>query len=420
MKSPALASLAIGALLAPAVVIAAVWADTAKAQSEDGAQPVRIISASYKVDFPVEVKLELEAEADSDITDLKLFYRISGSGVKVYGYPEFVRGRHATAEFAIPTSGSSHIPSGVEIRYHYVIGDAEGNSLESPVYGLTYRDPGYDWREDRVGALRVQTHGISEARVIEVTTDVNARLEDVMRVFGLDRVEPKTAVILNSRREADRSFPPVSEAARRGHLYAGFAFRDFGLFALVGLDRDGMIHEMSHLLLADAVDNPLARIPAWLNEGLAMYFETGSARRRAEVERAARDGALFHLRNMSLVPGRPDDVRLFYAQSWSVVDFIFDVYGPERMTGLLRKIDEGARIDDAILGVYGITIDQLESAWSAEVAAETPLATRPDLLTIGSSLLIAIAVLFTATVAALRWTVRRAGLPHRDEDLSID
>ena len=420
MKSPALASLAIGALLAPAVVIAAVWADTAKAQSEDGAQPVRIISASYKVDFPVEVKLELEAEADSDITDLKLFYRISGSGVKVYGYPEFVRGRHATAEFAIPTSGSSHIPSGVEIRYHYVIGDAEGNSLESPVYGLTYRDPGYDWREDRVGALRVQTHGISEARVIEVTTDVNARLEDVMRVFGLDRVEPKTAVILNSRREADRSFPPVSEAARRGHLYAGFAFRDFGLFALVGLDRDGMIHEMSHLLLADAVDNPLARIPAWLNEGArhVLRDRLGSPAGRGRASRARRS------------PLPPAEHEPSSGQTGRRPALLCSVL--ERRGLYLRRLWPGAhdrpasedrrraRIDDAILGVYGITIDQLESAWSAEVAAETPLATRPDLLTIGSSLLIAIAVLFTATVAALRWTVRRAGLPHRDEDLSID
>lgn len=419
MRRQAYASVAVSALLALVVLAAA--ADLARAQSEDdGAGPIRILSASHEVDFPTEVRLRLDVEADSDITELKLFYRIADRDVTVYGYPDFVPGSRAAAEFTIPTSGSSYIPSGVEIQYRYVIGDADGNSLESPGYTLAYRDPRYDWREDRVGLLTVVTHGIAEAGVAEVATDVNARLEELMQVFGLEHVEMKTAVILNSRREADRSFPRVSEAAIRGHLYAGFAFSEFGLFALVGLDRDGMVHEMSHLLLADAVDNPLTRVPAWLNEGLAMYFETNSERRRPEVERAARDGTFFHLRNMNLVPGRPDEVRLFYAQSWSVVDFIFDVYGSERMKALLQAVDEGARIDAAMQEVNGITIDQLERAWSAKVASETPLITRPDLLTIGSSLLIAIAVLFAVTVVGLRWTARRARRSNRDEDFSVD
>ena len=74
-----------------------------------------------------------------------------------------------------------------------------------------------------------------------------------------------------------------------------------------------MVHEATHLLLDRAVDSPLARVPAWLNEGLAMYFESDSYRREATVARAARDSALLRLGAMNTVPGRPEDVRQFYA-----------------------------------------------------------------------------------------------------------
>lgn len=403
------------------MAVASVSTNLAKAQvTAEHAHTIRVISASQEVDFPDGVRLELEAEADSNITEIKVVYRIAGFDSTVYGYLEFVPDHRVKARFMIPTSGSSYMPSGVKIQYHYVIRDTKGAILKSSTYGLVYRDPRYDWREDRVGFLNVLTHGISRASVTEVTMEVNDRLVDVMEVYSLDVVQPKTAVIFNSRREADRGFPMVSEAARRGHLYAGFAFSEFDLFTLVGLDSDGMVHEISHLLLADAVDNPVAMIPAWLNEGLAMYFEDNSLRRQIEVEKAAREGRLLYLRNMNIVPGRPGDVRLFYAQSWNIVDFMFDAYGSDRMTDLLLAVNEGVHVDDAILDVFGITIDQLERAWIVNVTVQAPLAAKSDLLSIGNYLLIAIVILFSTTVIALQWMIRRDHRSRPDEDLSVE
>ena len=349
----------------------------------------------------------MEAEADVEITRVTLFYQLLGRTSPVYGYPSFDPGRRITAEFRLSTGGARYIPSGVNIGYHYVIGDAAGDTVQSQRYVVPYRDPALDWNELRVGDLSVLYHDISERRVREVAEDVNLRLGEVKELLGLETSPVMRAVILGSHREADRSFPLVSQAAKRGHLYAGFAFSDFGLFALVGLDRDGMVHEMTHLLLAEAVDNPLSRVPAWLNEGLAMHFEKDSFRRQREVADAARRDAFFSLRSMSNVPGRPEEVRLFYAQSWSVVEFMFKVYGAERMMELLRAIDGGIRIEQAIPEVYGIGVEQLERAWSADVVATTPLARRPDLRTIGSSLIIAAAIAVAAVLAFTRWASRR-------------
>ena len=135
--------------------------------------------------------------------------------------------------------------------------------------------------------------------------EVSEKLEPVKELFGIEEPPLVRGVIVNNRLEAARSFPPVSRAAGRGHLYSGFAFSDYGVFALVGLNSDGIVHEATHLLLREAVDTPVAKIPSWLNEGLAMYFEQGSVGRQRVVEDALRRGSLMRLRNMNTVPGRP-------------------------------------------------------------------------------------------------------------------
>ena len=404
----------------PLVVVFA-QADLARAQvTDEHVDTIRVTSVSHDVDFPNGIWLELEAEADSDIIDVKVVYRIAKHNSTVYGYPEFIPGRSVKSRFKIPTSGPSYLPSGVRIEYHYIIKDSRGGGLKSSTYGLVYLDPRYDWREDRVGFMNLLTHGIDRDKVIQIAIAANGRLEEMKSVYGLDVVHPKKGIIFNSKKEASHGFPMVSNTAREEHLYRGFAFNQFDLFALVGLDSNSMVHEMSHLLLHDAVDNPVLMIPAWLNEGLAMHFEGNSLHRRIEVEKAVREGRLLHLRNMNLVPGRPQDVRLFYAQSWSIVTFMFDAYGSDRMTELISVMSAGAHLDDAIEKVCGVTIEQLEEAWSAKILAQTPLVSKQDLSAISSYLLIAMAVVFSCTVLALHWAVRRINRSRRDEDVSID
>lgn len=414
-----LASLAV--LGFSSMIVISVQADLAHAQvTDEHADTIRVTSVSHEVDFPNGIWLELEAEADSDIIDIKVIYRLAEHDSTVYGYPQFVPGRSVKSRFKIPTSGLSYLPSGVGIQYHYIIKGSRGAMLKSSTYGFVYLDPRYDWREDRAGFMNLLTHGISRDTVNEIAIAVNDRLEEMKRVYGLDVVHPKKGVIFNDRKEASHGFPMVSNTAQEEHVYQGFAFYQFDLFALVGLDINGMVHEMSHLLLHDAVNNPGSVIPAWLNEGLAMHFEGNSLHRQFEVEKAVKEGRLLHLRNMNIVPGRPEDVRLFYTQSWSIVAFMFDAYGSDRITELIRVMNRGVRVDDAIEKVFGITIDQLEGAWSTKVLAQTPLVSKQDLSAISSYLLIAMAVVFSGTVLALHWTVRRVNRSRKDEDLSID
>jgi hypothetical protein len=181
------------------------------------------------------------------------------------------------------------------------------------------------------------------------------------------------------------------------------------------LSEDDLIHEATHLLLDETVNVRRARVPAWLNEGLAMYFESG-ARRQDTAEQAARRGDLLDLRAMNTRPGRPDAVRVFYAQSWSVVKYLIDTHGEHRITELLGTINSGVPPSEALSFVYGVSVDEIDAQWRSQFSRRTTLANRPDPGTIATSTLISGAVAVAAAVTFWRWIAyRRRPAPTESE-----
>ena len=369
---------------------------------------VRIVSADHRIEFPERIVLTVEVESTFDLVDVQLFYTLGQQETTIYGYATISRTPGTVlAEFEIRTRAGGFIPAGVEIEYYYVFRDSRGEVFESRRFQVEYLDPQYDWQRLDSAGFELLWHDRRESVVEAVAREVSRGLEPIIGVLGPLPSHPMRAVIVNSRDEADRAFPVVSQAATDGHLYGGFAYPDYDVFVLSGLSVDGMLHEMTHLLIDEALDSPSARVPAWLNEGLAMYFERGSGGRAAIVSDAARSGALLSLRNMGGVPGGLSAVRLFYAQSWSIVSYLAATFGPTRMSELLLAINSGQGIDEAIQTAYGMSIDELEAKWRAGIETEASFTYLVDPGTFGTSLLIAGAMLVAAAAVTIRW-IRRS------------
>lgn len=366
--------------------------------------PVEVVSTDHRVEFPERIILSVEIESTYQVQDIKLFYRLGRLETTVYAHPRLYKDSGTLhAEFAIPTGGVAFIPEGVHIEYYYQVRNIRGEHYESQLFHLDYLDPQYNWQRLDAGLFEVLWHDRTEEAVRTVANQVSQGLQAVSNLLGETSSYQMRAVILNDRREANQAFPLVSQTATRGHLYGGFAYPDYDVFVLSGLSVDGMLHEMTHLLIGDVIDSPMARIPAWLNEGLAMYFETGPDRSEKAVANASLSDKLLSLRNMGAVPGIPSDVRLFYAQSWSIVDFAIETFGSRRMSKLLSAINSGKSIEDAISNTYGISIDKFESRWRKSIEGDTSITYVVDPGTLGTSLLIATAMLITAAAFTIRW-----------------
>jgi len=334
-------------------------------------QAIRVVAKEHKIVFPDRLIFRLQAESNKQITGIEIFYRISGTAVQSYGYPTFSPGTNVMAEFSINTSGTSYIPSGVDIDYFYRITDSIGNLLETEQVAIAYRDPKYAWQELHHGDLVVNWHDINRKHVEKVVLEAEKQLGQAKDLFGIDNATEMKAIIVNNIREAQSTFPFSSDMARRRHIFGGFAFGKYGLFMIHGINVDTMVHEATHLLLDQSVNSKRTRIPDWLNEGLAMQFENNSSVHIATISNAVIEDRLLKLKNMGSVPGKPQDIRIFYAQSWSTVDYLIANYGRDRMRSLLTMINSGERIERALGLVYGVSIDELEVLWREGLSNET-------------------------------------------------
>ena len=345
------------------------WTGLGSGLTASASGTVSVIESTHRVEFPHRFVLTLEARAPSDIKSARVHYTIGDAPVSVYAYPtKFSQRGNLSAEFEIRTGSAGFIPQGVDVEYYYAFTDTGGRTTFSKRFSFEYLDPNYRWQRIGMGDFTLIWHDMPASSVRRVAADAAARLYRVKRLFGVDEDQDFKVVIVNSRREANASFPAVSRTSQDVALYGGFAFPKYGAIVLSGLQSDSLIHELTHLMLHEAVDSPRARVPAWLNEGLAMYFESENTYRESQVRDARRHGRLIPIRHMESVPGRPSDVRLFYSQSASIVRYLMDDHGSAGMGSLLELIDSGLDIDDALKQVYGFDVNGLDSAWQAQIS----------------------------------------------------
>lgn len=400
---------ALGALI---VLLDGAEGTTARPQTHS---PIHVTSNNHEVRFPEEVVFRLDAEANTTITEVTIFYRLAGRDVSTYGRPPFSVGNDVSAEFILKTNGSDFIPSGVDIQYHYVVKDAQGNQLETEKKTFEYQDQSFDWQRLTIGQFEVVWHDVDRDRVKETAMTVLEELEAAQQMFGLKEITPMKAVIVNTRAEADRTFPLVSRAARRDHLFGGFAYSQFDLFVVLNAEVSAMVHEATHLMLDEAMGRS-PRPPTWLNEGLAMYFENDESRRESAAQ-ALRSGDLLDRLAMNSLPSKPDEVRIFYAQAETFVTYMVDTYGTDRMASFVQTMALGTNPDTALDDIYGMTIVELDQEWRRSFSSTISIARRPDPGTIFSSTLVVTAVAVMFTLAAIQWYVRkRRPIPDEEDD----
>ncbi len=133
--------------------------------------------------------------------------------------------------------------------------------------------------------------------------------------------------------------------------------------------RKVLFHEYTH-----AVVHGLSRgvaIPAWLNEGLAVYFESdGRSTREESLTRQIRSGT-------SLIPlsglhgsfmGLSDaQASLAYAESYAAVRMLVDHYGPYRIRLLLEDLGHPKEFPEAFSDHFMTPYETFQSDWQRSV-----------------------------------------------------
>jgi hypothetical protein len=103
-----------------------------------------------------------------------------------------------------------------------------------------------------------------------------------------------------------------------------------------------------------------------------VYGEGGPATRaQTQCAEAVTDDALLPVRapsgGFSEDPSKAD---ISYTQSYSLVEFLIEQYGKDKILDFLRTLRDGATVDEALQQVYGFDIEGFEDAWRADIGAQ--------------------------------------------------
>ncbi|MFH1139617.1 MAG: peptidase MA family metallohydrolase [Pseudomonadota bacterium] len=176
-----------------------------------------------------------------------------------------------------------------------------------------------------------------------------ARLEGE---YGFPSLGPLTIILASSN---DAYFRAQPRGWRAPDWSAAAAYPELGLIVMKSrnvlptaeLD-EILAHEIFHILLGKLFGR--APVPRWLEEGLAMHLSgEGGLSRRTDLARALIAGRLIPLRE--LVDRFPEDsfgAETAYAESFYLVAFLRDEFGPQALGTVLKSLSLGASPETAL------------------------------------------------------------------------
>jgi len=338
---------------------------SAAVRADDG---IKVTESSVEVAFPSQLVFKIEAESDVDIKDIRLHYQVDRDHFAVVTGEiiiEFIMDTKVTAGWTWDMLKSGGLPTGTNIEYWWTVTDADDEKIETEKYAIQFNDERYKWRSLIEGDITIywyrgnddfarQLMLVAQEALIRLAADTGAYLQRPVSIYIYASAGDLQGAMI---------FPQ--------EWTGGVAYTTYGTVA-IGINEDNMewgkraiVHELAHLVIQQMTYNPYDSLPVWLNEGLSMYAE-------GEMEtlfinhlrQAAENDELISVRSLAS-PFSADASLSYrsYAQSMSIVEFLVDNYGQEKMFELLGIFEQGSSYDGALMMVYGFDMDGLNDLW---------------------------------------------------------
>ena len=356
------------ALLAATVII--VWA-LWPALLGWAQQGVDVRSQEARNDFPNGIIFKLDFESEEPIKEVRFRYAIAPDGSQAYAVPECTGVTSVQCTFELKSTVSNFLIPGVEITYFWQIKDQAGRTVETDPGRCMYEDDRFQWKSLSEGGLTVWFYAGSEGDVRNLLSVGGETLERMGSLLGTEVDFPVKVFLYESAEDMQPVLLAGQLSPEGGVITLGeVVVSDTAVAANDAFAPDILRHELSHIVMRRAVRGPFGSLPAWLQEGVAVYGQSQPlAEMTSALEAAIKSNRVFSIRSLSSasVGESNGNVSLFYGQSYSIVRFLIDKYGEAKFRDLLAAFREGNRTDDALMQVYGFDQDGLENAWRQSV-----------------------------------------------------
>lgn len=326
------------------------------------------------LEFPNYLSFNLSANSSGLIKKATLVYGMAGLSCQRDGTRQQMDIEHPKS--VLHTSWDWDItgvlPLGTEVWWQWELETVGGGFMATERQTIKIEDDSNDWDSANKNGVTVHWYEGNNQFGNNMLELADESVERISADFGLDRPENLQLWLY-----------PDSEAVREALVYVpewtgGIAYPEQGTTILgVGPGDEEWAeqivpHELTHLIVGVRMFNCRAiSLPTWLNEGLARYAENRTAADENiiddELESAFKAGRVPPLRSLEAgFSAYSNSASLSYTQSYKVVQYLIETYGPEKLDQLLTLMQQGETIDPALLAVYGFDTNGLDVAWRAE------------------------------------------------------
>ncbi|MCW5878515.1 MAG: hypothetical protein KIS80_06575 [Anaerolineales bacterium] len=369
-----LCAAALGCLAVPGLARLAVSPAAAAAAATQ--QGVQVLEQTHSYLFNDWLHFQAEFAVNVRIMNAFVFYEWEGSGRHWVYEGELSENR--LLDVNVPLEAANQPPPFTEVRYWFRFADLRGLVHESQVYSFFYDDNRYAWNSYQDGPFTLHWYAGDAGYAASILA---AARQGVLRTQAL---LPGAQLAAATLRVYEEAADVQLIAGRSGITWqAGHTDPAAGLLLLAlppgpnqSLEVQRQVpHEVAHLMLYQTLGpEPYARLPVWLNEGIAAQAELYSDPEAAALlAAAAGQGDLLPL--AALCASFPQDAasaRLAYAQAGDFVRYLVETYG---QTGFRLLVDAYLH-DGECLGApqqdFGTDLNGLQAAWQTARFATRP------------------------------------------------
>ncbi|MCA9987804.1 MAG: hypothetical protein KDE59_26020 [Anaerolineales bacterium] len=333
------------------------------------------ISASYTFGQRLNFLVQLPAGHSATQLTIQLTVPASGQNIAIELGPDFLQENPVTYSASIADLG---IPPFAEIYYSLSVAGPDGLNLHLPEKQLYYEDDRLAWQSQEADGTIVYWVEGDEEVPAAVQATLAASLPSLQERVPVDLPAPLRIYLYPSAAD-------LRSALRLNGMdwTAGAAIPELGVILLAipnartaASDLERLLpHELSHLLLFQALGADYEQVPTWLDEGLATLAEGQPNPNQALLlERALTEGSTLSFSELCAgFPVTENEAVLAYAQSGSLLAYIEAEYGRAAITRLVRSLADGASCESAVSDVLGISLAELEGRWLIENQPQAPV-----------------------------------------------
>lgn len=331
------------------------------------------------LDFPNSITFQARISSTNKITSVVLEYgdqEETCGQVIAKAYPQFTPGNSVDVSWTWDMRRSGSLPPGTQIWWRWRYTDDTGQETVTDQKTITWLDSIHNWQTLMEGKIRLHWYQSDRNFAQKLLDNAVSGLKRVEQDAGLSTDKPIDLYIYANTNDMKNAI--LYEPAWTG----GEAYPEHNI-VIIGVGPSDLswglraeVHELTHVIVGHLTFSCLGSVPTWLNEGLAVYSEgnldPGS---QTQLDNAIKNDTLLSVRSLSGPFSEiADKANLSYSESYSIVKFLIQTYGRDKMTALLLALRDGNTIDTALKQVYGFNVEGLEDAWRADIGAKPRVA----------------------------------------------